>query len=239
MKFIQPTWPAPAHIKAYTTTRSSWGTHYHPADDAEKNLAYLEDHKKLKALLELPNDPIWISQTHSTTAITATGVHKNTVADASLTTEKNQVCVVMTADCLPILVTTTDGSHVAAIHAGWRGLSKGIVENTLSQMSCDKEKLLIWLGPAIGPSHFEVGEDVYSAFVSQNSQAAKGFQSLSTGKYLANLYALAKIRLNQLGVNHIYGGDFCTYTQSDLFFSYRRDQGHVGRMASLIWIAED
>jgi YfiH family protein len=125
---------------------------------------------------------------------------------------------------------------VAAIHAGWRGLSGGIIETTVQALAQKPEDLLVWLGPAIGPQKFEVGQDVYDAFTLQQPESAEGFTPYKEGKWLADLYELARIRLKRLGIAHIYGGDFCTYTQDDLFFSYRRDKGKTGRMASLIWI---
>jgi YfiH family protein len=184
----------------------------------------------------LPNEPIWLTQTHSTIAVEAIPEHAEQTADASYTDTVNRVCVVLTADCLPLLICNSRGTKVAAIHAGWRGLAGGIIENTLEKLALPGSELLVWLGPAIGPQKFEVGNDVYDAFIAQDESARMAFIPKAHDKWLANLYLLATQRLNKLGVTAIYGGDYCTHTQSDLFFSYRRDHGKTGRMASAIWI---
>lgn len=241
MKFVQPNWPAPAHIKAYTTTRSGWGgrqPHHHDTrgyHDATHPGCVTES-ADLKTLLQMPEEPIWLTQTHSTIALEATPANREQTADASYTNSSNRVCVVMTADCLPLLICNKSGTSVAAIHAGWRGLAGGIIENTVEKLALPGSELLVWLGPAIGPKRFEVGPDVYTAFTSQDEAAQSAFIPHTPHKWLANLYTLAKQRLARFGITDIYGGDYCTHTQSDLFFSYRRDQGKTGRMASAIWI---
>lgn len=244
MNYIKPDWPTPAHIKAYTTVKTSWGGRqpYHDINKGNytaQHPAYVSESKSLTELLGLPDDPIWITQTHSSIAIEAKPENKENTADASYTTEPNRVCVVMTADCLPILMTNRAGNCVAAIHAGWRGLAAGIIETTLTAIKLPPEEILIWLGPAIGPTKFEVGIDVYEAFIHQHPQSEQAFLPHREGKWLANLYDLARLRLQSLGINQIYGGNFCTFSQEELFFSYRRDKGHTGRMASLIWIEEN
>lgn len=244
MKYITPNWPAPKNIKAYTTSRIGWGGRK-PFHDVNKgnytsqDLNYVTESNQLIQLLNLPNEPIWITQNHSTIVVQALPENKEQIADASFTDQTNQVCVVMTADCLPVLMCNRKGTTVAAIHAGWRGLSGGILEATLEAMGESANDVLVWLGPAIGPEKFEVGQDVYNSFVSTHPEAASAFKPVNPHKWLANLYELAKIRLNLQNVKHIYGGEFCTYTQKELFFSYRRDQGRTGRMASLIWISEE
>lgn len=222
MTCIQPNWPAPTTVKAYTTLRDTW-------------------HEKhaLISLLQLPTEPVWLHQIHSNRVIPAIPEHKEHDADASFTDQAKHICIVTTADCLPLLMCNKQGSMVAAIHAGWRGLSAGIIEATLDQLQQRGEDMLVWLGPAIGPEKFEVGQDVYDAFVSQHPPSATAFTLKDKDQWLANLYELAKIRLKLQGISHIYGGNFCTYTQKELFYSYRRDKGKTGRMASLIWIASD
>lgn len=241
MKFIEPRWPAPSHIKAFTTTHLGWGGRkahheqtrgYHDTNHPDCQT----ESSDLKALLAMPSEPIWLTQTHSTIVVEATPQHAEQNADASYTHNANRVCVVLTADCLPLLICNRSGTTVAAIHAGWRGLAGGIIENTIEKLALPGSELLVWLGPAIGPQKFEVGRDVYDAFTSQDETAKLAFIPGASDKWLANLYMLATQRLNQLGVTAIYGGDYCTHTQSDLFFSYRRDQGKTGRMASTIWI---
>jgi YfiH family protein len=229
MKYLQPTWPAPKQIKAYTTLRTSWGNpESQPWDNQSK--------QKLETLFHLPSEPIWLTQTHSTIAIEANPGNAGKNADASYTQHRSQVCAVLTADCLPLLICNPTGTFVAAIHAGWRGLAGGVIENTLQNAPTPFEDLLVWLGPAIGPQKFEVGQDVYDAFTLTNPESARAFISHTEGKWLADLYELARMRLRTLGVSAIYGGNFCTYTQQDLFYSYRYDKGKTGRMASLIWI---
>lgn len=238
MNYLTPHWPAPASIKAYTTVRNSWGTctpHHEQTSSSETDQA----NQHLKTLLDLPDSPIWVKQTHSAIALEALPSNQSQVADATYTNKINHVCAVLTADCLPILVCNKQGTHVAAIHAGWRGLAGGIIESTLERLNQPATELLIWLGPAIGPSKFEVGKDVYDAFMNTHAESVSAFIPYRENKWLANLYELAKIRLKLLNITQIFGGDYCTFSQSDLFFSYRRDQGKTGRMASLIWIAGD
>jgi polyphenol oxidase len=229
MNYLLPDWPAPTHVKAYTTVRSSWGAR----DSHPKEATSTE---QLKALFKLPDNPIWIRQTHSSIAIEATPKQNDIEADASFTLMPNHVCAVLTADCLPILICNRQGTFVAAIHAGWRGLARGVIEATIKHAPLPLNELQIWLGPAIGPSKFEVGADVYDAFTRNHPDSSLAFQPLKPDKWLADLYKLARMRLNILGITSIYGGNFCTYTQEELFYSYRRDQGKTGRMASLIWI---
>ncbi len=233
IKFIQPDWPAPKTIKAYTTTRQGWKTTLPFQADKLKGS---QESQQLQALLHLPDEPIWLKQTHSNIAIEATLENTGATADASFATRPNHICVVQTADCLPVLICNQHGTHVAAIHAGWRGLANGIIENTVNALQQPAQTLLVWLGPAIGPSIFEVGSDVYQAFTNQNKQAESAFQPINKEKWLGNLYQLARLRLQSLGITSIYGGNHCTHTQPELFYSYRRDQGQTGRMASLIWI---
>ncbi|HLB42205.1 MAG TPA: peptidoglycan editing factor PgeF [Gammaproteobacteria bacterium] len=222
MNYIQANWSAPTNIKAYTTLRSGW-----------------RDQQPLATCLLVPAEPIWIKQTHGICVVKAVPENNGREADAVFTNEPHQVCAVTTADCLPLLICHRQGSCVAAIHAGWRGLAAGIIEATLDQLQQSGEDLLVWMGPAIGPEKFEVGQDVYDAFTSQHSQSVRAFIPNHRGQWFANLYELAKIRLKLRGVTQVVGGHFCTYTQQDLFFSYRRDKGTTGRMASMIWIEND
>lgn len=225
MLYLKPDWPAPQHIKAYTTVRNSWG--------GSKSD---EENQRLQTLLNLPDQPVWINQIHSNIVLEASPANKNKDGDACFTTHTNQVCAILTADCLPVLITNKQGTSAAAIHAGWRGLSAGIIEKTIRCLDQNNQDLLVWLGPAIGPQKFEVGKDVYDAFVNHHSESKTAFKPHAEGKWLANLYELAKIRLRLLDVSEIYGGDYCTFSQDELFFSYRRDHGKTGRMVSLIWI---
>jgi YfiH family protein len=229
MKPITPDWPAPSHVRACTTVRGFWGG---------QSSRLPEEREKLVALLKLPEVPVFLNQTHSNIALEATPEHRDQTGDGSFTRKANRICVAMTADCLPVLACNPEGTVVAAAHAGWRGLAGGIVENTLTAMNEPFANLLIWLGPAIGPHKFEVGDDVYHAFTQNDPAAAIGFKAQPNHKWLADIYTLARHRLVKLGINpaHIYGGTHCTHTESEAFYSFRREKDQAGRMASLIWI---
>ncbi|HQT71691.1 MAG TPA: peptidoglycan editing factor PgeF [Thiobacillus sp.] len=182
----------------------------------------------------LPSEPGWLKQVHSASVVeTGAGVPQ---ADASITRQAGTVSVVLTADCLPVLFCDRAGSVVAAAHAGWRGLADGVLEATVAAMKVPPADILAWMGAAIGPQTFEVGDEVRQVFVAQHPQAAAAFVAHASGKWLADIYLLARIRLQGIGVQAIYGGGNCTFTDSERFFSYRRD-GVTGRMASLIWLA--
>ena len=229
MKPLMPHWPAPKHVRAFTTVRDFWG---------EKSSRLPEERERLVHLLNLPDTPIFLNQTHSTIALEALPEHRDHTGDATYTREANRVCVAMTADCLPVLACNTGGTVVAATHAGWRGLAGGVVENTITALNEPFTNLLIWLGPAIGPSKFEVGDDVYHAFTEHDPAAAVGFKTQPNHKWMADIYTLARHRLVKLGINpaNIYGGTHCTHTESETFYSFRREKDQAGRMASLIWI---
>jgi len=237
-KWITPDWPAPASIHACTTLKTAWGTPGHSVKNREST-------EKLKALLELPSNPAWLYQTHGNIAIEADPDKADQEADASYTSKLKTVSLVLTADCLPVLICSKAGTQVAAIHAGWRGLASGIIESTLAGMARQAKNqafspgdLLVWLGPAIGPEKFEVGKDVFDAFASRHPASENAFRQTAENKWLANLYELAKVRLHASGVTDIYGGEYCTYSQAEYFYSYRRDHGRTGRMASVIWMEE-
>lgn len=249
---IAPSWPAPDWIKAFSTTRELG---YSSGPYACFNLGdHVGDLPETVALNRgLLNQYLgqelrfhWLDQVHSTCVIdlgdsvlsnvsNATAVNS---ADGSVTDQLHHVSVVMTADCLPVLFTDQQGTCVAAAHAGWRGLCNGVLENTVNAMPCLNDQVMAWLGPAIGPSAFQVGSEVKDAFCSQHAAAESCFTADQTqeGKWLGDLYALARLRLNSAGVEAVYGGTECTYSQADRYFSYRRD-GVTGRMATGIWIA--
>lgn len=246
MNAIYPNWQAPKNIKAFTTVRTG-GVSQAPFDsfnlgDHVGDLP--EDVRQNRALLVekfgLPHSPLFLTQTHSTTVIELPYVAEKVEADAVYTKHTNQVCLVMTADCLPVIFCNKDGSEVAAAHAGWRGLCDGILEETVAKFQSPASEIMVWLGPAIGPTAFQVGEEVVEQFCAfdPNAKAAFTPDCTSSGKFLGNLYQLAIQRLNKLGIQAISGGEHCTYTEQDKFFSYRRE-GKTGRMATLIWIEKD
>lgn len=242
--FITPTWPAALQVKALTTLRfggvsttpfDSFNLGDHVGDDPA---AVLENRSILKSSAKLPEDPCWIKQVHGTTVINLNDyptLANMPEADASISFKPNQVAVVLTADCLPILLCDQKGSRVAAIHAGWRGLALGIIQATVERLDCDPKDLMAWLGPAIGPKAFEVGQDVKEAFALEGDNQAFQEQGVGAKKWKADLYTLAHIRLKHLGITQVYGGGFCTFTESERFYSFRRSNP-TGRQASLIWL---
>lgn len=241
--YIKPNWPTPENVKAYTSTHKG-GISKPPYDSFNFSLktgdnpnAVLTNRKILSQKLNLPKEPIWLKQEHTDIVL---HLNKNsqpteTPADASFTTDNGVVCVVLTADCVPILVCDQAGTIVAAIHAGWKGIAKGVIASTIKAMDIDPSNLLAWLGPAIGPNSFEVGHDFYETFLTQDPETKEAFVK-HKDRFLANIYFLASLSLKKAGINKIYGGGFCTFTQEDLFYSYRRDGEKTGRMASLIWL---
>jgi YfiH family protein len=190
----------------------------------------------LRAALALPAEPLWLNQVHGCAVVQTGGLVTGPAADAAIACRPGSVCAVLTADCLPLLICDRDGQHMAAVHAGWRGLAAGVIEATLSALDAPCGDLLVWLGPAIGPAAFAVGSEVRAAFLGADPGVASAFQAGPDGKWFADLFALARHRLARAGVTQVYGGTDCTYSDPERFFSYRRD-GITGRMASLIWIS--
>jgi hypothetical protein len=239
--FIAPDWPAPANVRAMQTTRAG-GVSPAPYDSMNLGLHVGDDplrvnHNRQSLSALLPTEPVWLEQVHGTEVANADAAACRVVADASIARHRGSVCVVMTADCLPVLLCDGDGTVVAAVHAGWRSLCDGVIEATVKAMDVAPHKLMAWLGPAISQTHFEVGAEVREAFIAQHAQAKEAFVAQDgSGKYLADLYLLAHQRLNALGVTSIHGGGRCTYGEPDCFFSYRRD-GVTGRMGTFIWLA--
>jgi len=239
---IVPDWPAPPHVKALQTTRRG-GLSRPPfdglnlGDHVGDDPLLVERNRQLLGEL-LPAEPVWLEQKHSADVVRAEHAGCRPAADACIARSKNAVCVVMTADCLPVLLCDDDGSVVGAVHAGWRGLAGGVIEAAVRAMEVPGARLMAWLGPAIGPQAFEVGAEVRAAFVEQDAAAAAAFMRAGNAsgqeKYCADLYLLARQRLQALGVARIHGGGFCTWSDRDRWFSYRRD-GATGRMATMIW----
>jgi len=250
-------WGAPEQVKTMITNRHG-GFSQAPFDSLNLGLHVGDDpgvvqknREALKAVV--PNEPFWLNQVHGTQVIDADAFKEikdvcsdAPSADASVTTTPGRVLAIMTADCLPVLLASSDGKVVGAAHAGWRGLAAGVIEQTVALMRSKQShqtqadaqaqsEILAYLGPAIGPHAFEVGSEVRDIFMAQNRASAACFEQLQeTGKYLADIYELACLRLNALGIEHIEGGGECTLQNPD-YFSYRRDQ-QTGRMGSFIWI---
>lgn len=246
---IEPNWDVPSHVHALTTQRRggfsqgvykglNLGTHV--GDELQR---VKQNRNLVKQGLLLPTEPFWLNQTHSTDVIKLPSI--NLDADAAWTNKSNTVCSVLTADCLPVFFYHTTENSIAVAHAGWRGLLNGILENTVKQMTSDSSQLKVWLGPAIGATEFEVGEEVKKAFCKQDATLQDCFEYSKKDAiktyYFADIYRLAKTRLYNAGVESIFGGDFCTVSSTDednhkRFYSYRRD-GETGRMANLIWLS--
>lgn len=239
--FIDADWPAPPGIQAGTTLRShghslspyaSFNLAEHVGDDPDKVQA---NRTQLVEQLALPSQPVWLRQVHGKQLLDADKIDVGKIeADGAFTTSKGVVCGVLTADCLPLLMCDRQASCIAAIHVGWRGMAMGIIEQAIQVFSRSAD-VMAWLGPAIGPLAYEVGDQVRDTFVRQDPRAEAAFQSSVEGKWRADLYALARQRLTDKGVDEIYGGGYCTCQDSVSFYSYRRD-GITGRMASLIWM---
>lgn len=237
---ITPDWPAPANVRSLQTTRNGGGSvspyaSFNLGSHVGDNPLVVSRNRMLLSTF-LPSEPVWLNQVHGTVVSNADHASCLPEADASVSSHPGAVCVVMTADCLPILFCDESGSVVGAAHAGWRGLCDGVIESTVKAMKVAAPTLMAWLGPAIGPGKFEVGEEVRLAFVEQQPEAAAAFVAGANGKWLADLYQLARLRLNALGITRIYGGDLCTYSDPARFYSYRRD-GVTGRMGTFIWLS--
>jgi YfiH family protein len=244
LALIDPQWAVSPRIHACTTTRaggSSTGAYAglnlatHVGDEPA---CVARNRQRLRAALKLPAEPVWLEQVHGTEVVEigAGGVLDSTpCADASLTRVPGLVCAVLTADCLPVLLCERHGRAVAAVHAGWRGLLAGVIERAVARLAQPPEHIAAWLGPAIGARAFEVGDEVRAAFLTADPAADDAFKPSLGGRWLADLYHLARQRLHQVGVRAISGGELCTFSDQERFYSYRRD-GRTGRMASLIWL---
>ena len=237
--FILPDWEAPAGVRALSTTRcggvsappwQGFNLGSHVGDDPRAVAAN-------RALLrrELPAEPVWLSQVHGALCVDAATAAPGAQADAGFTRQRGVVCAVLTADCLPVLLCDERATVVGIAHAGWRGLAAGVIEATVAAMDEPGERLMAWLGPAIGPQAFEVGGEVREIFLAADAGASQAFAAAADGKWLCDIYRLARRRLQALGIRRVAGADFCTVNDTERWFSYRRD-GVTGRMASLVWL---
>ncbi len=241
MELIRPDWPVPPWVRAVCTTRdggvsrgpyASLNLGDHVGDDPERvtrNRAMLAGH------LALPAEPLWLHQVHGCDLAEVGSAPSGCVADAAVARAPGEVCAVMTADCLPLILCDERGRVAAAVHGGWRGLAAGVIERALMGLGVEPGRILAWLGPAIGPDVFEVGSEVREIFVAADPGAAAAFSPRGDGKWLADLFLLARRRLASLGVTRVHGGGLCTFSDPRRFFSFRRD-GVTGRMATLIWL---
>jgi polyphenol oxidase len=244
LSWLWPDWSAPVKVRAVSTSREG-GISRPPFDTfnlgsrcGDDSQAVAENRARLKTWLALPNEPVWLRQVHGARVIDAAQADGGIKADAAVAFSPDVVCAVLTADCLPVLFCDRNGTRVAAAHAGWRGLLAGALEAAINALGVPGEKVLAWLGPAIGLTAFEVGAEVRSAFTENDPVYARAFMPSPAGRWLADIYQLARLRLAAKGVTAVYGGGLCTYSDPARFFSYRRDR-HTGRMASLIWVSRN
>jgi YfiH family protein len=243
LPWFEVDWPAPHEVRALSTLRGDtqsgaskapygcFNLGDHVGDDPA---AVDENRRRLKVAAGLPSEPCWLSQVHGIKVVDLDSPAAAGPADAAIARESAKVCAILTADCLPILFASGSGDTLAAAHAGWRGLAAGVIEATVHAMGTPPGSVLAWLGPAIGPKHFEVGAEVREAFLEADPESGEAFESNPYGRFMADLGMLARRRLQRLGVSRIYGGGECTYTQADRYYSHRRD-GVTGRQATLIW----
>ncbi|WP_251359588.1 peptidoglycan editing factor PgeF [Kangiella sp. TOML190] len=242
LEVISPNWPAPSKIKAFSTYRQG-GVSDKPFDGLnlaqhvnDESQSVAANRQLLEQRLEHPQAPHWLTQTHSTTVVQYQDSNINCEADGVFSRQAGQACVVMTADCLPVLLCSKQADFVAAVHAGWRGMAEGILLNALKLFQ-EPRQLMAWIGPAISQQHFEVGAEVKALFGQANQDFAAFFEASNHDRFLADLPAIAQLQLEQQGVE-VYQSGLCTYANPKQFFSYRRD-GETGRMASMIWIEDE
>lgn len=244
MKALDADWPAPPGVVAFTTLRGGDGASQPPFDAfnlgarcGDDPASVADNRSRLLREGALPSVPRWLRQVHGTDVVrfgTRAGDDAEPEADAAATSDPGVVLAILTADCLPVALAAADGSEVAAAHAGWRGLAAGVLERTVDAMKTPADRIVAWLGPAAGPSAYEVGEEVFRAFVDHDAAAASAFVATRPGHWHLDLYALAQRRLNAAGVTRIHGGGLCTISDPQRFYSHRRDRT-TGRMATLIY----
>lgn len=240
LELIRPDWPAPPGVRAFSSTRAG-GVSLAPYDSlnlgghvGDRPEAVAENRRRLVEQAALPREPVWLDQVHGVRVLRLDAdTPQGETADACWTDAAGVPCAVMSADCLPVLLCSRDGRYVAAAHAGWRGLVHGVLEATLAALPVAPAELLAWMGPAIGPEAFQVGEEVHAAFVAAAPEDARHFTA-DGERWRADLFGLARARLHRAGLSAVYGGGLCTYSQTARFFSHRRD-GRSGRIVSLIW----
>lgn len=245
MSVLTADWPAPAGVVAFTTLRDGDGVSRSPFDAfnlgarcGDEPAAVAENRSRLIRHRALPSSPHWLRQVHGTEIVRFDRMVADTnvepEADAAATSEPGVVLAILTADCLPVVFASDDGSEIAAAHAGWRGLAAGVLERTVEAMRAPASRILAWMGPAAGPQAYEVGEEVFDAFVSAERGAECAFAATRPGHWRVDLYALARRRLRAAGVEQVHGGGLCTISDPKRFYSHRRDQ-RTGRMATLVY----
>jgi len=240
LSWLNIDWPAPPGVRVLSSFRgggasvapyASLNLGDHVGDTLE---AVAANRRALIAAAGLPAEPIWLEQVHGVNVADLDTPGPHGPADAAVTRRAKRVCAILTADCLPVVFATESGDTIAAAHAGWRGLKDGVIEATVEAIGASPQRLIVWLGPAIGPRHFEVGAEVRQAFISADPGDADAFDQNARGRFMADLAWLARRRLQRLGISRVHGGDECTYARADRYFSHRRD-GTTGRQGTFIW----
>jgi YfiH family protein len=259
VELITPEWEAPAEVRSVMTTRlggvsvAPWQSLNVGVHVGDSTVAVLENRMRVRQEAQLPSEPVWLDQVHGTSVVVldASSTPRTVTAeqlmqsarpraDAAVTRATGVVCAIQVADCLPVLFAARDGSVIGAAHAGWRGLASGVLDATVAAMDVPADQIVAWLGPAIGPGEFEVGDDVVAAFAATARDAEReraAFVRKENGKWLCDLFTLARLRLAAMGITQVSGGGLCTVSDARRFYSYRRD-GQTGRMAALIWLTD-
>jgi polyphenol oxidase len=240
LSWLNIDWPAPPGVRVLSSFRgggasaapyASLNLGAHVGDNPE---TVADNRRAIIAAAGLPAEPVWLEQVHGVNVADLDAPGPYGPADAAVTRRPKRVCAILTADCLPVVFATESGDTIAAAHAGWRGLSAGVIEATVQAIGASPQRLIAWLGPAIGPQHFEVGAEVREAFLRDDPENIDAFESNSRGRFMADLALLARRRLERLGISRIHGGGECTYARADRYFSHRRD-GTTGRQGTFIW----
>lgn len=247
-QWLIPDWPAPPTVRSLSTLRPG-GSSRHPFSSlnlgghvGDAAIAVTKNRRSLREAAGLPAEPSWLTQVHGTRVVDLDRLpvelpSPQESADAAITGRRGRVCAILTADCLPVLLAADSGDRVGAAHAGWRGLAAGVIESAVQALAVPPRELMVWLGPAIGPKYFEIGPEVRAVFLQEDPGAEGAFVRTQGDRFTADLNFLARRRLSRLGIERVYGGGECTYSQNDKYFSHRRD-GTTGRQASLIWLEE-
>ena len=242
LAWVTPDWPVPASVRVCATLRGGGASE---GSYASLNLAnHVGDHegrvaenrRRLTAALELPSEPLWLNQVHGVSVVRHTDRDASRPADASVAFGRGQVCAVLTADCLPVVLADRGATRVAVAHAGWRGLAAGVLASAITALDVPSSQLVAWLGPAISQPAFEVGAEVRAAFLANSPDYGAAFAANPRGRYQADLYHLARLALERAGVSSVHGGQWCTFGEPERFFSYRRDGGRTGRIATVAWL---
>jgi len=243
LAWLTPDWPVPASVRVCATLRGggasdgAYASLNLASHVGDREACVAENRRRLGAALALPSEPLWLNQVHGVAVARLADRGASALADAAVAFEPGQVCAVLTADCLPVVLADRGGTRVAVAHAGWRGLAAGVLQSAIAALGVPASQLAAWLGPAISQPAFEVGAEVRAAFLASSPKYDAGFTENPRGRYQADLYALARLALEQAGVSSVHGGGWCTFGDPERFFSHRRDGGRTGRIATLAWLA--